>query len=72
MPILREFNGGIGLKGDDTDRMKDISVFADGKRVSIWVEADKFEVVQYLTPQEAMAFSKAFERAAIQALKNSV
>lgn len=28
------------------------------------------EALQYLTPEEAMEFAKAFERCAIQALKN--
>jgi hypothetical protein len=70
---------GIGFKGTGDERMVDIRVYPEGGGVLVWPEirqhgvcaTDTLEAVQYLTAEEAMAFAKAFERCAIQALKDS-
>ncbi len=71
-PRLRQINEiGIGMAGVPNERMVDLRVYAEGATVQIWVETGTLEVMQYLTPSEAMSFAKAFERCAIQALKDS-
>jgi hypothetical protein len=67
---------GIGFAGIDTELINDIRVYPEGGSVQIWVEIHQrdnwpqtHEAMQYLSPEEAMAFAKAFERCAIQALK---
>jgi hypothetical protein len=65
---------GCGLFGVGTERMKDFRVYEEGGAVQVWVDHEEGGVtnlLQYLTPIEAMAFAKAFERCAIAALKNS-
>lgn len=68
---------GIGYKGIGTERIRDIRIFDEGNSVQVWVEiaplnsSETYEALQYLSPQEAMAFAKALERCAIQALKES-
>lgn len=55
------------------DHVRDLRVFEESGSVQVWVETDGGginEIFQYLTPVEAMAFAKAFERCAIVALKN--
>lgn len=68
---------GAGFKGIDNERMKDLRIYEESGSVQIWVEVADFqsrggntiEVMQYLTPSEAMAFARAFERCEIEALK---
>jgi hypothetical protein len=72
----REVNEiGIGMAGLAGDRIKDICVFVEGGSVVLWVEIDDrsgiSEFIQYFDPASAMAFSKAFERCAVAALKQS-
>jgi hypothetical protein len=66
---------GLGLQGDEGERMKGIRVFESEGAVEVWVEVEAAgesrEVLQYLSPIEAMKFSQAFERCAIAALKNT-
>lgn len=69
---------GIGYKGINDERMEDIRIYPDGTgTVQLWVEINingrhlSVEAMQYLTPQEAMDFSCALERCAIQALRDS-
>lgn len=69
---------GIGYAGIDKELIRDIRVYDEGDRVQVWVEVmargssgETTEAMQYLTAQEAMAFAKAFERCAIQALKEA-
>jgi hypothetical protein len=55
------------------DHVRGLRVFEEGGSVQVWVETDSAginDVLQYLTPAEAMVFAKAFERCAIAALKN--
>lgn len=74
MNRTREINDiGIGLAGAEGECLKDIRVYPESGAVHIWVElSDGREVLQYLSPLEAMAFAKAFERCAVQALKDAV
>jgi hypothetical protein len=67
---------GIGFVGVGNERMHDIRVYAEGGSVLIWAEVEgswvldgTAEGLQYLTPSEAMAFSRAFRRCAIAALE---
>lgn len=66
----------IGLGLSDNSKMKDVRFYVENGSVLLWVEiainqeGETREVLQYLTPAEAMAFSKAFERCAIQAFKD--
>jgi hypothetical protein len=65
---------GLGMAGIGKERMLDFLVYEEGGRVFVKFEFEPenspSELLQYLTPEEAMAFSKAFERCAIAALKN--
>lgn len=62
---------GLGLAGADNEKLKDLRVYVEAGRVQVWSEhKDGSEAMQYLTPVEAMAFAKAFERCAIAALKD--
>lgn len=71
---------GIGFAGLDNERAADIRVYVQSGTVIVELDVrgmdDQFSDVrhglQYLTAAEAMAFAKAFERCAIQALKDSV
>lgn len=65
--------GKVGLKlvGAENERLQSFGVWMDGGSLQVWVSVrgSDIEVMQYLTPGEAMAFAKAFERCAIAALK---
>lgn len=64
---------GLGMAGIGNERLRDFRVYEESGSVQVWVEvaaSPPAELLQYLTPEEAMAFSKAFERCAIAALKN--
>lgn len=68
---------GIGahMPGIEKEKMKDISVLVESGSVHVWVKIQErddvvVEALQYLTAEEAMSFAKAFERCAIQALKD--
>jgi len=73
--VLNEI--GIGLAAaNSTEFVRDIRVYEEGGSVQIWFEIElprtgNREFLQYLTPTQAMAFAKAFERCAIEALKKS-
>jgi hypothetical protein len=67
---------GIGFAGFVNELVKDIRVYPEGGSVQVWVEVAErgssgktHEAMQYLSPEEAMAFSKALRRCAIQALE---
>ena len=67
---------GIGMAGIGDELVKDFRVYSESGSVQVWIELfDRswngtiHEAMQYLTPEEAMRFAKAFERCAIQALK---
>lgn len=63
---------GLGLAGADNEKLKDLRVYVENGGVQVWSEhRDGSEALQYLSPVEAMAFAKAFERCAIQALKET-
>jgi len=72
---------GIGYAGIENEKMRDIRIYHENGRVQIWVEVagyntftsdlPPYEALQYLNPIEAMAFSKALARCAIEALKDS-
>ena len=70
---------GVAWHNDaDRVRIKDIKVYQENGTVLVWIGIDLHggvlgidEVLAYLTPEEAMTFSKAFERCAIAALKES-
>lgn len=63
---------GLGLAGADNEKLKDLRVYVENGGVQVWSEhKDGSEALQYLSPVEAMAFAKAFERCAIQALKET-
>lgn len=70
----RRDDGGLFLQASEDQRMRKIWVHPDGCRVVLQIEAVNCpnDPAQYLTPVEAMAFARAFERCAIQALKDSV
>lgn len=76
MSRIRQINdSGIGLWGFEGEKLRDIRVYAENGSVQLWVEVGQGdsieEAMQYLTPSEAMAFAKAFERCAVQALKGA-
>lgn len=62
---------GLKLVGAENERLQSFGVWMDGGSLQVWVSVcgSDIEVMQYLTPGEAMAFAKAFERCAIAALK---
>jgi hypothetical protein len=68
---------GAGKAGVGNERMRDFRVYVEDGLVRVWVEVADFasrgdtsvEVMQYLTADEAMFFAKAFERCAIEALR---
>lgn len=63
---------GLGLAGAENEKLKDLRVYVESGSVQVWSEhKDGSEAMQYLTPIEAMAFAKAFERCAIAALKET-
>ncbi len=72
---------GLGFRGVDGELVRDIRVYPESGSVQIWMEVCErgcnptspgrtHEAMQYLSPEEAMAFAKAFERCAIQALRD--
>ena len=64
---------GLGMAGMPREKMVDFRVYEESGSIQVWCEiapGSPSEILQYLTPEEAMAFSKAFERCAIAALKN--
>jgi hypothetical protein len=70
---------GIGFSGIDQELVKDIRVYPESGRVQFWIELYErgfsgrtHEAMQYLSPEEAMAFSKALKRCAIKALEDMV
>lgn len=68
---LRTINDiGIGFKGAGNEHVRDIRVYPEGGIVQVWIEARGQESMAYMTADEAMSFAKAFERCAIQALKD--
>lgn len=68
---------GLYWKTDEPKvRVRSLRVFEESGTVTVTVGSDTHqgvlgidELLVYLTPEEAMAFSKAFERCAIAALK---
>jgi hypothetical protein len=70
---------GIGVAGRPGEHLRDIRFYQDGGSIQLWVEvrapkdsaSETVEVLQYLSPPEAMAISKTLERLAIQAFKDS-
>ena len=68
----RVVNGiGIGFAGLDGERLRDIHIYTEYGKVMIGVNVDDHEAIQYMSPEAAMSFAKAFERCAIAALKES-
>lgn len=61
----------LRMFGRGGERMKDFRVYEEGGSVLVCVECEATrDLLQYLSPEDAMAFAKAFERCAIAALKN--
>jgi hypothetical protein len=68
---IREINGiGIGFAGTEAEKVRDIRIYPENSTVLMLIEMNGQDGLQYLTPQEAMSFAKAFERCAIAALKD--
>ena len=64
---------GLGMAAIGNERMRDFILYEESGSVIVRCDCHTDgidEITQYLTPEEAMAFSKAFERCAIAALKN--
>lgn len=66
------------VEGAEKDWLRYFRADAQGGTVQIWVSVRSredgqpdIEALQYLTPLEAMTISKAFERLAIHALRES-
>lgn len=52
------------------EKLRQIRAYVESSSVQFWVElSDGTEVLQYLTPIDAMALSKALDRLAIEALR---
>lgn len=49
--------------------MKDIRVYHESGSVQLWVDFLDTSVMQYLSPEEAKAFAKAFKRCAVEAAR---
>jgi hypothetical protein len=65
---------GAGLAGGANERLVDIRVYEESGSVRVEVETDASginEVMQYLSPIEAMKFAQAFKRCAIAALEHT-
>lgn len=64
---------GLVFSGDPCERIEIIKIQVCHGRVEVWIKVNNGgaidELVQYLGPTEAMAFSSAFRRAAIAALE---
>jgi len=61
---------GISYDADNPQRkVQRITVHPESDTVQVWIKTLTEEVLVYLDPEEAMAFSNAFARCAIQALK---
>lgn len=57
----RRINGvGIGIKGLPGERMQDLRIFPENESVQVWAEVNGSEVLQYLTPKQAVQFAWAF------------
>lgn len=66
----RAINGtGIGFLGRGNEKMKDIRVYHESGSVQLWVDFLDTSVMQYLSPEEAKAFAKAFKRCAVEAAR---
>jgi hypothetical protein len=65
--------GGAVLRGAEGEHVRELSVTLEGAQIEIWIKVTKLgepaEFVQYLTPEQAMSFSKAFRRLAIEAFE---
>ena len=62
----------IGLRflSLETEKLQNFYIYPEGGQVLVWAQINDKEAMQYMKPHEAMAFAKAFERCAIQALKD--
>lgn len=74
-PALREVRTvnkiGLGLFGRPGEKMEDLMVYEENGSVHIWLTFEKGkQIMQYLSPDEAMRFSQALDRCAIAALRN--
>lgn len=71
MKTLRPVNTtGLGIKGEERDKIQDIRVFHENGSVQLWVELHGAEeYLQYLSPEEAMILAKALDRLAIEAFR---
>lgn len=58
---------GLGLAGLPGEPVKDFRVYAENGAVQIWAAVGDFEVMQYLTPNQADEFAAAFSRSAFEA-----
>lgn len=69
-------NVGIAMAGLANEKLEDIMIYPESGMVQLWVKIStqrgREEVLQYLTAEQAMQFSKAFERCAIAALKETL
>lgn len=72
MTRTRKINDhGIGLASQDArKKIKDIRVYDENGSVQIWFELADGEYLQYLTPDEAREFGKAFEQCARAAIRS--
>lgn len=61
---------GIEYAADNPQRkVQRLTVYPESGTVQVWIETLTEEVLVYLDPEEAMAFSNAFGRCAIKALR---
>lgn len=61
---------GLRLNGSPGENLQKFYIYPECGSVQVWVETrGQMDAMQYLSPEEAMAFAKAFERCAIQAFK---
>lgn len=68
--IIQKINDtGIALYGALGEHIKSLKAYVESSSVQIWVEIGDREYMQYLTPAEAMALSRALDRLAVQALR---
>lgn len=70
MIIQRVNDTGIALYGAPGDKIKSIKAYVENSNVQIWVEfSNGNEAMQYLTPVDAMALSRALDRLSVEALR---
>ena len=63
---------GVRWTDDATEvHVKEVRVYDENGSVQLWFTLAARDFLVYLTPAEAISFSKAFERCAIAALKES-